>query len=576
MKQTNILFRRALTFIAFSTLFFACKKEEKQPEIAGKTVLEVISSDSKFSILNKALDRLPELRSRLSSKTTGTTIFVPDNEAFAASNINDAIISSLPIASLDSILKYHLLDGRFVSGSLFGSPSVKTILGKLAFPTKPNNELFINLKKIKTADLIASNGVVHVISGVLMPPNKISEIVDVDPQFSILKAALVKANLLGALSQDNLTVFAPDNEAFAASNISEGTINSLPKAALDSILKYHVLGTPLLSTSVPTSVTGVNTLLNINLFAVRNQDSSVMVNDAKVKKADIIASNGIVHIISKVLMPATIKDIVVLDPNFSILKAAVVRAGLADAVATGSLTVFAPDNAAFAASGIDEAAVNSFTIQELTNILLYHVVGAKVPSSGVPVSDTVKTLLGKNLYASKNTNGVFMNGIAVKAADVQAANGVIHVVSKVLIPPTKTIAEIVSADSDLSLLFAAVVRAGLAGVVSGSGKFTVFAPTNAAFIAAGFPDAAAIDTASVDAVASIVKAHVFGTNVFASDLSEGAKVETLETGKSLVFGTTPPSVKIDGSANPASNIILSDVNITATNGVIHKIDKVLQ
>ncbi|MFN9710659.1 MAG: fasciclin domain-containing protein, partial [Bacteroidota bacterium] len=118
--------------------------------------------------------------------------------------------------------------------------------------------------------------------------------------------------------------------------------------------------------------------------------------------------------------------------------------------------------------------------------------------------------------------------------------------------------------------------AGLAGAVSGEGKFTVFAPTNAAFIAAGFPDADAINAAPVDAVASIVKAHLFGTNVFSSDLTAGATVPTLETGKSLLVGLTPPSVKIVGSSNPASNIIIpAGVNITATNGVIHKIDRVL-
>ena len=570
MKQIHFLCTRVFAIIIFSTLFFSCKKDDKQPEISGQSIADIVSTDPNFSLLKKAVDRAG-LGAALSSGSL--TIFAPDNDAFAASGISEATINSLSPLTLDSILKYHVVDGRFVSGALLGASSIKTLLGKLLFPSSSNQEIFLNLKKVKKADLIAKNGVVHVISAVLLPPNKISELVEVDPQFSILKSALVKTNLLGELAKDNLTVFAPDNDAFIASGITAGAINGLPTAALDSILKYHVLGIPILSTSVPTSVTGVNTLININLFAVRNPDSSVLVNDIKVKKPDIIMSNGIIHVISKVLMPATIKDIVVLNPNFSILKSAVVRAGLVDALSSGSLTVFAPDNDAFAASGITESTINGLPIPDLTNILLYHVVGARVPSTGVPVSDTVKTLLGRNLYASKNANGVFLNGISVKAADVQSANGVIHVVSKVLLPPSQTIAEIVSADSDLSLLLAAVGRAGLAGAVSGSGNFTVFAPTNDAFIAAGFPDVATIDAAPVDVVASIVKAHIFGTNVFSSDLTAGAIVPTLEAGKSLVVGITPPSVKIDGSSNPASNII--NANITATNGVIHKIERVL-
>ena len=401
----------------------------------------------------------------------------------------------------------------------------------------------------------------------------IAEIVSTDPNFSLLKKAVDKAGLGTALSSktSSYTIFAPDNEAFAASGITEADINSMPVLQLAQILKYHVVDGKFVSSSISNNST-LKTLTGITVKTTKNGEE-VLINKTKVKTANLIATNGVIHIIEKVLFP-TITDIVVDDPNFSILKAAVVRAGLADDLASGSLTVFAPDNAAFAASGIDEAAVNSLPLQDLTNILLYHVVGAKVPSSAVPASDTVNTLLTTNIYASKNTNGVFMNGIAVKAADVQAANGVIHVVSKVLIPPTKTIAEIVSADPELSLLLAAVLRAGLADAVSGEGKFTVFAPTNDAFIAAGFADAAAINAADEATVAAIVNAHVLTTNVFASDLSDGAKVVTLDTTKSLLVGTTPPSVKIDGSANAASNII--NANITATNGVIHKIDKVLQ
>jgi len=276
--------------------------------------------------------------------------------------------------------------------------------------------------------------------------------------------------------------------------------------------------------------------------------------------------------------PATpsITDIVVSDANFSILKQAVTKAGLASTLSTGTLTVFAPDNTAFAAAGITSATIEALTETEVADILKYHVVTAKVPSTGVPASDTVKSLLGRNIYASKNANGVFVNGIKVKSADVQAANGVIHVISSVLIPPTKTIAQLATDEPNLSLLLTAVVRAGLAGAVSAPGKYTVFAPTNQAFINAGFPDEATINAAPPAAVAAIVNAHIFATNVFASDLIQGQTVNTLQAGKSLTVGTNPPSVKISNSTNPASNILApSGVNITATNGVIHLIDRVL-
>jgi len=260
----------------------------------------------------------------------------------------------------------------------------------------------------------------------------------------------------------------------------------------------------------------------------------------------------------------SINAIVNSDTNFSILKAAIAKAELGSALETGSLTVFAPDNAAFAATGIDLSVINAASKGFIDSVLKYHVVGAKVLSSGVPASDTVKSLLGTNIYASKNSNGVFVNGIKVKAADVSASNGVIHVISKVMIPPTKNIAQLVSADTDLSSLLGLVAGYGLAPAVSGSGKLTVFAPTNAAFAAITLPDTAA--------VIAILTSHIIGTNVFASDLINGDSAKTLNN-NFLLIGLNPPSVKIKTSSEPVSNITADD--IIATNGVIHKIDKVL-
>ena len=268
-----------------------------------------------------------------------------------------------------------------------------------------------------------------------------------------------------------------------------------------------------------------------------------------------------------------INEIVNTDTSFSLLKQAITKAGLGTALSTGSLTVFAPDNAAFAASGINSAAIDALPVATVSNLLTYHVLGSKVVSTAVPVSDSVRTLSNKLLFASRNANGVFVNGVKVKTADVAASNGVIHVISKVLTVPSATIADLATATPDLSLLLVAVERAGLTGAVSGAGKYTVFAPTNAAFAAAGYPDAATINGAPVPAVAAIVKSHVLPTNVFSSDLIAAAVTPTLQPAVSLTVGTTPASVKITGSANAASNIVTP--NILATNGVVHVIDRVL-
>jgi len=406
----------------------------------------------------------------------------------------------------------------------------------------------------------------------------ITEIVVSDTSFSLLKQAVVRAGLADALSTGSLTVFAPNNAAFRASGIDSSAISLLGLDTLVDILTYHVVGSKIMSTDLQNSQ-AVASLQGDNLYVSKN-DNGVFVNGIKVNAADINASNGVIHVIEKVILniPAqSIAEIVSSNPDFSLLKQAVLRAGLANALSTGSLTVFAPNNAAFQNAGINSAAIESLGLDTLVDILKYHVIGSKNMSTDLQSSQAVASLQGANLYVSKNNNGVFVNGIKVNAADINASNGVIHVIEKVILDiPTKSIAEIVSGNPDFSTLLAAVAKAGLASVFSGSGNYTVFAPTNDAFAAAGLtPEVINDPSLPVAAVVAILKAHVIGTNVFASDLIQGATAPTLQTGVTLTIGTTPPSIKIVGGVNTvASNI--TEANIIATNGVIHVIDKVLR
>jgi uncharacterized surface protein with fasciclin (FAS1) repeats len=285
-------------------------------------------------------------------------------------------------------------------------------------------------------------------------------------------------------------------------------------------------------------------------------------------------------IVTPPVVTPTVVGVAQADTTFSILVAAVVKAGLVNTLsdATKSYTVFAPTNNAFRAAGYSAASINALSATDVTNILTplltYHVLGAKVLSTAVPVSDTVKTLNGKNLFASKNVNGVFLNGIKVTTADINASNGVVHAIGSLLVPPTQTIAQIVTANPNFSLLLTAVVRAGLAPTLSGPGKFTVFAPVNSGFPASLDTDAE-INAAPVATVAGIVGSHAFGTNIFAGDLVAGATGATVNPLTTLTIALSPAAtVKITGSANSASAI--TSTNIVATNGVVHVIDKVLQ
>lgn len=277
---------------------------------------------------------------------------------------------------------------------------------------------------------------------------------------------------------------------------------------------------------------------------------------------------------------STITDIVINNPNFSMLKTAVVNAGLAETLAgNGPFTVFAPDNDAFAAAGISSSDLESLSTEALSDILLYHTLGSKVEAANVPAGPNapVETVNGSSIYLTSNNMGVFVNGIMVKQANVEASNGVIHVISKLLIPPAGNIVETAQANENLSFLVAAVLRASegdtnVAQVLSSDGPFTVFAPTNQAFVDAGFPDIASIQTADPNTLAAILTYHVIATRAFSSDLVNGANLTTLNGGTVEIGLGNTATIKGNSNTNP-SNIIA--VNIVATNGAVHVIDQVL-
>lgn len=277
----------------------------------------------------------------------------------------------------------------------------------------------------------------------------------------------------------------------------------------------------------------------------------------------------------------TITDVVVADNDLSLLKAAVVKANLSTTLSgTGPFTLFAPTNEGFAAVGIDANAINSLSATDLTSILLYHVLPAQIKAANVPAGPNAKVITesGDSVFVTSNANGVFVNGAQVVQADIAATNGVVHKINYVLKPATGNIVATASADTSLTYLVAAVLRAStgstnVAAALSGNTILTVFAPTNDAFRAAGFATIDAINAADPNALTRILVYHVVAGRVFSSDLSNGAQPTTLG-GATVTVGVSNSAVTVKGNTNTsASNVIAA--NIVARNGVVHKIDQVL-
>jgi transforming growth factor-beta-induced protein len=258
--------------------------------------------------------------------------------------------------------------------------------------------------------------------------------------------------------------------------------------------------------------------------------------------------------------------------QFTILIEAAQKAGLAEYLSnTDGITVFAPTDAAFKSLLTDLGAksLNDIPVADLTNILLYHVIGSKAMSTDLKSGyfPTLSKSAGNSIsmYISVE-GGVSINkNTKVTTADIVAKNGVIHVVDKVILPPS--VVNIALDNSNFSILVQAVVKAGLVDALSGKGPFTVFAPTNAAFTALFAQlGISGINDLTAQQLTPILTYHVVAGNVLSSALSNG-KVPTLNAGKSLTVNLTG-GVKINESEVVAANI-------QGSNGVVHVINKVL-
>jgi len=271
----------------------------------------------------------------------------------------------------------------------------------------------------------------------------------------------------------------------------------------------------------------------------------------------------------------TIVDIALGDTQFSTLVAALQRTNLVSTLqGEGPFTVFAPTNEAFNALGVDLATISD---DALTEILLYHVLGAEVKSSDLADGQTyasTATTTGPDgnalsMLVEKSSAGVMVNNTAtVTSADVIADNGVIHILDNVITP--LDIVGHAQANSNFTSLVGALVNAPgeLVGVLQGEGPFTVFAPINSGFDAISD----VVSTLTDEQLASVLTYHVIsGANVLSTDLSNNMEVEAVN-GQMFTVHIEDGVQLVDATENK-SDVIITDVQ--ATNGVIHALGNVI-
>ncbi|WP_317197723.1 fasciclin domain-containing protein [Salegentibacter mishustinae] len=612
MKTIKFTKLALLAFLAFG--LFSCSDDDDGGDVImpTNTIADFVAENDDYSSLQAALE-VTGLDATLDG-SANYTVFAPNNAAFNSflSANGFSSLDEVPTDVLTEILLNHVQEGEITSGALSTGyiESMATGMASdspLSLYINTEDGVMINgVSTVTTADVEVDNGVIHAVNAVIGLPD-VTTFATADPNFDILVQALTAdesftfvETLMMTDAPAPFTVFAPTNAAFAnvLADLELAGLGDIPADLLSSILTYHVVASSNVRAGDLSDGMMVETL-ETGSFTI-NLGDNVTITDENGRTATIIATNiqannGVIHALDTVLLPEndaieietnTIADFVAGNENYSSLLAALEKTGLTSTfTGTDEYTVFAPDNAAFTAF-LNDNRINSLDeVPEalLTQVLLNHVqpgtIMAADLSTGYIPGLAVWGASEEPLSMYINTeDGVTINGVSsVTTADVEADNGVIHAVDAVIgLPDVTTFA---TADPNFDVLVQALTREESFTFVEtlmmseDPAPFTVFAPTNDAFVALldelGVDSLADIDAATLEAVLNY---HVVaGANVRSGDLSDDMMVETLQGGEFTV--NLGDNVVITDERERTATVIAADVQ--ATNGVIHALDTVL-
>jgi len=422
-------------------------------------IVDTAVAAGSFDILAAALDAT-DLTSVLADESKQFTVFAPTDEAFSAlgQSTLDGLLAN-PEA-LANILLYHVIADQVVDAATARTQSGSSVTAangdQLGIQAK-GESLFINDSMVITPDVVASNGIIHVIDTVLTPPTDVAE-----PTLNIVETAVAAGSfdtlvsLLVATGLDSVladaaaefTVFAPTDEAFASLDATTLSNLQADPELLKSVLLYHVLAGQQVDASTAIGLAGSSVqTANGESVRISLDDKDLFINDSQVVLADVRTTNGIIHAIDTVLVPpslsepagTTLSGIVENSDQFRILEYALRVTGLTDTLddAAATFTVFAPTDRAFYRLGYRNLVWLFSHPETLRSVLLYHVVpDARVDAATALTLDSaaVTTANDQDINIRVRDNELFINRSRVVATDIDASNGIAHVINRVLIP----------------------------------------------------------------------------------------------------------------------------------------------
>jgi len=547
------------------------------------TIADIVGDDDSFSTLLGLLQG-EDLTDALGEEDATFTVFAPTNAAFGPYDL-DAIAGTE--GAVGEILRYHVVQGAAVaSGDLTDGQTIETLAGDELTVSLRDGNVFIDGAQVTQPDVEADNGIIHVIDRTLIGNQNLANVAAFVNETSVLFDTVAGAGLGEAFADaEQWTVFGPNNATFENADLS-----GFSEEEIAQILQYHAVAG---SATTSTALLDLLAEGEVTLTTVQGEDltialdgDQVVFNDGQatldVANLDYLASNGILHVIDGLLLPpslvpaTTIADVVAGDENFSTLLAALQAADLVDPLADeeATFTVFAPNNDGFAPINTDVLLAQP----ALSEVLGYHVIpDAEIAAADLSEGDNpVTTLAGEELTVVVNDDGVFIEGSEVVNFDIEADNGIIHVLDRTLLG-NQNLANVVQFTAETEELFGAVGNAGLADAFVNADDWTVFGPNNATFENAdlsGFSDAE---------IAEVLQYHVFPDGLTSSGdllqlLSDNGGEVTLTTlqGEDLTIAQDGEEIVFnDSDDGPQATLDLSNLDYFGSNGILHVIDGLL-
>jgi uncharacterized surface protein with fasciclin (FAS1) repeats len=587
--------------------------QQAERKLQADTIAEFIDLTPSLSTLLTAVNRA-DLVGVVSNPLLDLTFFAPTNDAFSALDPELFALLLTPgyFQHLQNVLLYHVLDGSTLSTDLLEGLAITMVNEEVVTVSVDGTTGTVSLinsagvaTMVSDVDNVVSNGVVHAISGVLLPSFVYRSVIDLAARYSIVVSLIEMAGLEAFVRNGFFTLFAPNNDAFEALMETVEFLTSEEGGdELFRILSYHLLSTVVTAEKVTDGAMEETVEGSPVTFAITG--GVVTVDGATVTELDILAVNGVTHGIDRVLtppappptssptgrpttsaptlvpttsaptpVPVTIVDLAVATPSLAILVTAVTTAGLTEALdnPVARLTVFAPSNDAFFAlpTALFSTLLTPEFGQHLSNVLQYHVIGSIVFSTDLSDGMEVTMLNGETITVGIDGDNIsLLNGEGdasmVSSIDVSVTNGVVRLIDGVLLP-SFIYRTVVDLSADYSTLFSLVSLAGLEETLNGD-AWTLFAPTNAAFGALPAETLSFLASpGGLETLTGILTYHALPVVLTSEKLSDGAVAATTQ-GSTVTIGITDGAITVN-------DIAVVDADILAINGVTHGIDGVL-